>query len=105
MTTSVFVSAFARLRYGGPKRRGLLRNAAVALGNSGNPQAVAPLRSALGDPDTLIRGHAAWALGQFDQSAARAALQHALATEDDPQVRAEISVALGDAPPSLLQKG
>ena len=86
------------------KRRGLLRNAAVVLGNSGNPQAIAPLRSALGDPEALIRGHAAWALGQLDQSTARAALRHALATEDDPQVRAEISVALGDAPPSLLQK-
>ena len=84
------------------KRRGLLRNVAIALGNSGNPQAVAPLCSALRDPEALIRGHAAWALGQLDQPTARAALRHALATEDDPQVRAEISVALGDAPPSLL---
>ena len=84
------------------KRRGLLRNVAVVLGNSGNPQAVAPLRSALRDPEALIRAHAAWALGQLDDRAARVALQHALATEDDPQVRAEISVAVGDAPPSLL---
>ena len=84
------------------KRRGLLRNVAVALGNSGNPQAVAPLRSALHDPEALIRGHAAWALGQLDHPAAQTALRHALTTEDNPQVRAEIGVALNEAPPSLL---
>lgn len=85
------------------KRRGLLRNVAIALGNSGNPQALAPLISALRDPEALIRGHVSWALGRLDCSAATTALRHALATEDNPQVRAEICVALNEAPPSLLQ--
>ncbi len=47
------------------KRRGLLRNVAVALGNWGNPQAVPALRRALDDPEPLIREHAAWALAQI----------------------------------------
>ena len=48
------------------KRRGLLRNAAVALGNSGNPRrgrdSCANASSA--EPEALVRSHAAWALGQ-----------------------------------------
>ena len=45
------------------KRRGLLRNVAVALGNWGSPEAVPLLAAALHDEEPLIRGHAAWALG------------------------------------------
>lgn len=50
------------------KRRGLLRNVAVALGNWGNPQAVPALRRALDDPEPLIREHAAWALAQISNT-------------------------------------
>jgi epoxyqueuosine reductase len=44
------------------KRRGLLRNVAVALGNSRNPAAVPALRVAASDADPLVREHAIWAL-------------------------------------------
>lgn len=44
------------------KRAGLLRNAAVVLGNLGDPAATPALRRALSDPDPLVVGHAAWAL-------------------------------------------
>jgi len=44
------------------KRRGLLRNVAVALGNWGSPLAASALQRALHDPEPLIREHAAWAL-------------------------------------------
>jgi epoxyqueuosine reductase len=47
------------------KRRGLLRNVAVALGNWGDPQAMPALRQALDDPEPLIREHVAWALAQI----------------------------------------
>ena len=47
------------------KRRGLLRNVAVALGNSGNPQAIPPLIKALDDDEPLIRAHVVWALGEL----------------------------------------
>jgi epoxyqueuosine reductase len=44
------------------KFRGLKRNAAVVLGNSGNPADVDVLASALEDPELLVREHAAWSL-------------------------------------------
>jgi epoxyqueuosine reductase len=54
------------------KRRGLLRNVAVALGNWGNPQALPVLNQALADPEPLIREHAAWAIDQINQAAGQA---------------------------------
>jgi epoxyqueuosine reductase len=56
------------------KRRGLLRNVAVALGNWGAPEAVEVLAKALLDEEPLIRGHAAWALGRIGTDAARNAM-------------------------------
>ncbi len=47
------------------KRRGLLRNVAVALGNWGDARAIPFLRLALDDPEPLVREHAAWALDQI----------------------------------------
>jgi epoxyqueuosine reductase len=76
------------------KYAGLLRNACVALGNLGAPEAARPLARALEHPEALVRGHAAWALGRlgsFDPLRAR------LPREDDPWVRDEITVALGSA--------
>ncbi len=47
------------------KRRGLLRNVAVALGNWGSPQAIPALMQAANDTEPLIRTHAKWALAQI----------------------------------------
>ena len=47
------------------KRRGLLRNVAVALGNSNNLKAVPFLIKALEDKEPLIRAHVVWALGEL----------------------------------------
>jgi len=44
------------------KRRGLLRNAAIALGNQGNPATLPALQRALGDSEPLIREAAQWAI-------------------------------------------
>jgi epoxyqueuosine reductase len=44
------------------KRRGLLRNAALVLGNSGDESALPALRRALEDPEPLIREAASWAI-------------------------------------------
>ncbi len=73
-----------------PKRKGLLRNVAVALGNSGDSTAVPALAGALEDEEAVVRSHAAWALGQIGGSAARLALDRALARETDEAVRAGI---------------
>jgi epoxyqueuosine reductase len=44
------------------KRRGLARNAAVVLGNVGTADDVEVLEHAAGDPEPIVRQHAAWAL-------------------------------------------
>jgi len=73
------------------QRRGLLRNVCVALGNSGSPAAVRPLTEVLRhDPEPLVRGHAAWALGQLGASET---LDQARQSETDPYVREEIELA------------
>jgi len=76
------------------KRRGLLRNVCVALGNSGDQRSVPALIAALHDAEPLVRGHAAWALGQLGGDQARQALEDALITEGDEEVRNEIRCAL-----------
>ncbi len=94
-----FRARFRRSAVWRTKRRGLLRNVAVALGNSGNPAAVKPLQAGLHDPEPLIRGHAAWALGRLAQTAS---LKHALDREQDAYVRQELLTALGEQPAPTL---
>jgi len=98
-----------RARYQGTailraKRSGFARNVAIALGNLGDPRSVTPLARALAeDPEPLVRGHAAWALGRIGGGAARAALGEALARESSPEVLTEIHASLstmeGESPP------
>ncbi|MCC6313842.1 MAG: tRNA epoxyqueuosine(34) reductase QueG [Thermomicrobiales bacterium] len=77
------------------KRRGLARNAAVALGNVGGEADIPWLIAALDGHDELLpRGHAAWALGRFGGAAARAALDRARQRDPDPWVREEATLAL-----------
>jgi epoxyqueuosine reductase len=78
-------------------RAGFARNVCVGLGNWGSEAAVPLLRSALADPDPLVRGHAAWALGAIPSSVARVALEEAASTEEDPFVREEVDEALDRA--------
>jgi epoxyqueuosine reductase len=48
------------------KRRGLLRNVCVALGNLGDPRALPALKHAAEhDPEPLVREHAAWGVKQI----------------------------------------
>ena len=76
------------------KRRGLLRNAAVALGNTKDPGAIPALAEALGDDEPLVRGHAAWALGNIGGGRALAVLEEARKTEEETGVIEEIDRAL-----------
>ncbi len=76
------------------KRRGYLRNVAIALGNTGGKEAVPALVDALHDAEPVVRGHAAWALGQIGGNDALNALQEALPGETHQQARHEIQSAL-----------
>jgi len=80
------------------KRRGMLRNVCVALGNWGAAEALAGLAPALADPEPLVRQHAVWAVAQVRRRQAgtaaaeqAAALLQAIAqTESNSQVLAEL---------------
>ena len=80
-----------------PGRAGLLRNAAIVAGNSGDRRLVPVLRDALTDDEELVRGAAAWALGQLGGSEVEAALRRRLEEEASPVVRSEIEAALENA--------
>ncbi|MBI5687156.1 MAG: tRNA epoxyqueuosine(34) reductase QueG [Verrucomicrobia bacterium] len=60
-----FERRFARSPILRAKRRGLLRNVCVALGNARDPRAVPALTRALEDAEPLVREHASWALEQI----------------------------------------
>ncbi|MCE2465440.1 MAG: tRNA epoxyqueuosine(34) reductase QueG [Dehalococcoidia bacterium] len=78
-------------------KAGLQRNVCVALGNAGDPGSVAPLAKALKQGDALVRGHAAWALGQIGGEKAILALEEAACIEVDAHVRDEIAASLDAA--------
>lgn len=91
LTPQAFQEKFRRSAVKRAKRRGYLRNVAVALGNTRDPRAVPALIQALrNEPEALVRQHVAWALGQLGGRQARRALEKALKQEKDPQVLDEI---------------
>lgn len=49
------------------KRRGLLRNVCVALGNTAGPEALPALQQAAQDSEPLVAEHATWAIRQIEQ--------------------------------------
>ena len=76
-------------------RQGLSRNAAVALGNRGEPADVEALAQCLtSEPDPVVRAHAAWALGAIGTPEALEALHLRVASEPDVAVAAEIDAAV-----------
>jgi epoxyqueuosine reductase len=61
-----FAERFRRSPVKRARRRGLLRNVAVALGNAGDPSGRPALERLAHDDDPLVREHAAWALERLD---------------------------------------
>ncbi len=76
------------------KRKGMLRNVCVALGNWGAAEAVPVLDRALDDDQPLVRVHAAWALGRVGSDSARRALEARRRQESETAVTEEIDRAL-----------
>lgn len=98
MTQKEFSSTFRKSPLKRTKRRGLLRNAAVVLGNQARARDASSLTERLRDePEPLVRGHVAWALGQIDTDESRAALEASLGLEEEAYVREEIEYALEHA--------
>lgn len=77
------------------KRRGYLRNVAVALGNTDSPEAVTALAGVLqSEREPLVRIHAAWALGEIGGRNTEKILEKALKVETNKSVIEGIKAAL-----------
>jgi epoxyqueuosine reductase len=95
LTPQAFNRKFKRSPVQRAKRRGYLRNVAVALGNARDFDAVSALQKSLEtEIEPLVRAHVAWALGQMRIRQATAALDKARSSETDPVVNHEIVSAL-----------
>jgi epoxyqueuosine reductase len=95
LTDQEFNEKFAETPILRSKRKGYLRNIAIALGNMKTVEAVPNLvKSMMEDNESLIRGTSAWALGQIGGEKARSALVDRLTQEGDAIVREEIHLSL-----------
>jgi len=95
MSNSQFKKAFGPTAMGWRGKKIIQRNACICLGNIGDPAAIPALADRLlNDARPVIRGSAAWALGQIGGEKARSNLKRALDTEKDPDALREIREAL-----------
>jgi epoxyqueuosine reductase len=67
LNDAAFKARFAGTPLLRTKRRGVLRNVCVALGNTGDSSALPALEKAAQDPEPLIAEHARWAREQIDR--------------------------------------
>jgi len=65
LTPDAFQKRFAKSPIKRSKRRGLLRNVAIALGNAGGREHLALFDRLLEDEDPVVREHAAWGYGRL----------------------------------------
>lgn len=89
-----FMARFAGSPVQRIKRDWLVRNACIAAGNWGSPEAIPALAALLDDASALVRGHAAWGLGRILGADATPMLAARLPIETDDDVRTEIARAL-----------
>ena len=96
LSEETFRARFRRSAVWRAKRAGLLRNAAVALGNTGNPSALPALaRAVQEDSSPLVRAHAAWAIGRIPSGRGLTPLERAR-RDPDTLVREEATRALDE---------
>lgn len=94
LTDDEFRAAYRKTPLWRTRRRGVLRNAAIVLGNRGDATFVDVLVKGLSDSESIVRGASAWALGRIATAPAIAALRIRRESENDDEVIAEIDAAL-----------
>ncbi len=78
------------------KRRGMVRNAAIALGNRPADANIAALEIGLQDSEPLIRGASAWALSKHSRALALPTLKTRHFFETDPDVKFELARSISE---------
>ncbi|MCL6637836.1 MAG: tRNA epoxyqueuosine(34) reductase QueG [Alicyclobacillus sp.] len=94
MSNRAFARRFGRTAAAWRGLRTLQRNALLALGNIGRPQAIPYILPFLQHPRPELRASAAWALQQLGGETARQAVAAAYAAEAEPEVRQEMAWAV-----------
>lgn len=89
MTPARFAEVFRRTAVKRLKLTGLLRNACVVAGNSGDLTLIPALVRLAGHESPIVRAHAVWAVRQLAAAEAATWLAEARMGESDPQVLAE----------------
>jgi epoxyqueuosine reductase len=77
-----------------PKRAGMLRNAAIVLGNRRDRATIPALLAALCDGEPLVRAAAVWALSRFADRSVEESLRKHRGIEEDSRVLHELDAAL-----------
>lgn len=91
MTEQEFKARFTQTPLDRPGWNGIRRTAAIVLANLQCMEAIPVLIVALSDTDPVVRGAVVWALRQFADDRAQAALHDHQLEETDPSVLAEFS--------------
>jgi epoxyqueuosine reductase len=95
MDDDQFRARFRKTPLWRPKRRGILRNAAIALGNLPTAEGLESLSIGINDDEPLIRGASAWAIGKHIESfGGLDILQQRKLLETDLDVQSEIEAAI-----------
>ncbi len=73
------------------------RNAAIALGNIGDPEYIPVLARQMEGTEELVRGYSAWALGKIGGPKSKSILESSLRREKSSTVVDEIKAALANS--------
>ena len=95
MSTEFYLTRVQPLMYNYIRdRKYFQRNAAIAMGNTGDPAFIPALARAMKDPEEVVRGYAAWAMGKIGGPKSRQILKSSLASEAAESVKREIKAAV-----------
>jgi epoxyqueuosine reductase len=94
LSEAEFRERFKKTPLARPGRAGILRNAAIVLGNSGDRSHLPNLYAAINDEHPLVRGAAVWAISQLGSMDDREQLQSLQQVENNAEVLSEIQFAI-----------
>ncbi len=89
-----FRSRFRKTALWRPRRRGMLRNAAIVLGNQKDADSIPALTAGLNEAESIVRGASAWALGELGTPECHDLLKERLKIEQDADVQKEIILVI-----------
>ncbi len=94
MDDNYFQNTVQQLLYGYIWKKFLQRNAAIALGNSGDERIINLLVTAIEYPKEMVRQYSAWALGRIGGKKSKNVLELKAKNEKSEKVKPEIVFAL-----------